>query len=423
MKKKFVIITIIAVLFLSPLLIISKLNDAGNLPKYQQKIWSKTFNVFMELPDILKSSFMIFSGKRSFSNLFNDYNVKFLPETQYIELKFNKKKLNFKKNSRFPFYIEFIDNNFIAITKEGDIYKSKLEGILSEDEKLNMNKVSTSNLFNKGEKNVKILDSLIIDNYIYLTKSYELQNCKKLEIIFAEIKDKLEFKSFKKFKECAVENLGAGRIQAFNFNGNDGILLSTTDSDNDKPGNKAQDDNSIFGKIVFIDFNNRQHNNFSKGHRNVQGLFVLNETILSTEHGPRGGDEINKIIFGKNYGWPIASYGYSYDRKDLIYKKSHEENNFEEPLFVFLPSIGISEVIILPDNFEQKWKNSALVSSLNGRSIYRVKFQNDKYEKVLYTEKIYIGERIRDIKYIEPINSIILALERTGSVGILKKLN
>ena len=102
---------------------------------------------------------------------------------------------------------------------------------------------------------------------------------------------------------------------------------------------------------------------------------------------------------------------------------SHEENNFEEPLFVFLPSIGISEVIILPDNFEQKWKNSALVSSLNGRSIYRVKFQNDKYEKVLYTEKIYIGERIRDIKYIEPINSIILALERTGSVGILKKLN
>ncbi len=251
MKKKFVIITIIAVLFLSPLLIISKLNDAGNMPKYQQKIWSKTFNVFMELPDILKSSFMIFSGKRSFSNLFNDYNVKFLPETQYIKLKFNKKKLNFKKNSRFPFYIEFIDNNFIAITKEGDIYKSKLEGILSEDEKLNMNKVSTSNLFNKGEKNVKILDSLIIDNNIYLTKSYELQNCKKLEIIFAEIKDKLKFKSFKKFKECAVENLGAGRIQAFNFNGNDGILLSTTDSDNDKPGNKAQDDNSIFGKIVF----------------------------------------------------------------------------------------------------------------------------------------------------------------------------
>ena len=54
-------------------------------------------------------------------------------------------------------------------------------------------------------------------------------------------------------------------------------------------------------------------------------------------------------------------------------------------------------------------------------SIYRVKFQNRNFDKVLYTEQIYIGERIRDIKYIKKFEIIILALERTGSIGVLKK--
>ena len=70
----------------------------------------------------------------------------------------------------------------------------------------------------------------------------------------------------------------------------------------------------------------------------------------------------------------------------------------------------------------KKWTNSALVTSLNGRSIYRVNFQDDKYDKILYLEKIYIGERIRDIKYVEKLNVIIIALETTGNIGILKNI-
>ena len=176
-----------------------------------------------------------------------------------------------------------------------------------------------------------------------------------------------------------------------------------------------------FWKIIFINLSDGEYQIFSKGHRNPQGIAVKDEIIISTEHGPRGGDEINKIIYNKNYGWPIASYGNSYENKNLTYKKSHEENFFEEPIFVFLPSIGISELIILPNEFDEKWNNNALVSSLNGRSIYRVKFQNRNFDKVLYTEQIYIGERIRDIKYIKKFEIIILALERTGSIGVLKK--
>ena len=90
-------------------------------------------------------------------------------------------------------------------------------------------------------------------------------------------------------------------------------------------------------------------------------------------------------------------------------------------MFSFLPSIGISELIILSEEFDPLWKDNVLVASLNDRSIYRVKFQNSNFDKVLYTEKIFIGERIRDIKYIESNELIVLALERTGSIGILTK--
>lgn len=421
MKKKYLIIFIVLLFLISPIFIISKINIAGNLPKYQQKLWGNAFLIFMELPDIVKSSFMIFSGKRNFSNLFNDYNVKFLPETQYLNLAFYKKKINFSKSSRLSFYVEEYEDSLIIITKNGEIFRAELNELSDKSKKLNTVKLEKKNLIKKGEKKLNILDSVIIDNKIYLTKTINQKNCKKLSIVFSEINDALSFETFKEFKECALQGIGAGRIQYYKFNSKKGILLSTADSDNDKPGTKAQDNKSIYGKIIFINLSNGEHEIFSKGHRNAQGLAVKDDIIISTEHGPRGGDEINRIIYDKNYGWPIASYGHSYEKKNLIYKKSHEENLFEEPLFVFLPSIGISELIILPDEFEEKWKHNALVTSLNGRSIYRVKFQNKNFDKILYLEKIYIGERIRDIKYIDKLNIIIMALERTGSVGILRK--
>ena len=80
-------------------------------------------------------------------------------------------------------------------------------------------------------------------------------------------------------------------------------------------------------------------------------------------------------------------------------------------------------MLITPENFEDKWKNSVLVTSLNGRSIYIVKFQTKKLNKIVYTEKIFIGERIRDIKYVDKLKLFIFSLERTGNIGIIKRMN
>ena len=229
-------------------------------------------------------------------------------------------------------------------------------------------------------------------------------------------------------EECNIK-FNAGRIKSYTHNNKKGLLLST-DADTTKKY-LAQDENSLFGKILFIDFEKKKPLIFSKGHRTPQGLLVDNNRIIATEHGPRGGDEINLIEYGNNYGWPIASYGepYEWQKKNterIQYLKNHDKNGFIEPIISFVPSIAINEIIKVPDKFSIHWKDSYLVSTLGGKVVYRVLLDKN-LSKVINYEKIYIGKRIRDLIYIEDYNVFILALEGSGepllsktpSIGIL----
>ena len=73
---------------------------------------------------------------------------------------------------------------------------------------------------------------------------------------------------------------------------------------------------------------------------------------------------------------------------------------------------------MVPNSFSKYWNDNYLVSSLNGRSLYRIKFDFN-YEKIFYYEKIFIGERIRDLLFNEEKNKIYLALEESGSIGVI----
>ena len=86
-------------------------------------------------------------------------------------------------------------------------------------------------------------------------------------------------------------------MQFYKHKNEKGLLITTSNHPNNRPDNKPQDINSIFGKILFIDFEKNNPIIFSKGHRVAQGLYTEGNLIISTEHGPRGGDEINKILF------------------------------------------------------------------------------------------------------------------------------
>ena len=176
----------------------------------------------------------------------------------------------------------------------------------------------------------------------------------------------------------------------------------------------AQDKNSFFGKIVEIDKKDLDkiivgHANdldikiFTSGHRNPQGLTKINESFFSVEHGPKGGDELNKIIKDKNYGWPLVSYGtqYDYDEKGKYYEVNHELNSFEEPLFALVPSVGISALNVCPTKLKEYYKKPCLLAlSLHGnelrpgRSII-IYLLNEKMNKVHSIEKILLRDDLK----------------------------
>ena len=195
----------------------------------------------------------------------------------------------------------------------------------------------------------------------------------------------------------------------------------------------AQDDKSIFGKILMLDpLKPNQFKIISKGHRNVQGLYVdqENQVILSTEHGPMGGDEVNvNTDFEKNilnFGWPISSYGEHYNYKERIdshkiYKiaplyKSHSKHG--------VPSIAISEIIKFHDhNSEVKtFLFGALGNDpLEGDMSLHIIILDKKYKTLLSHDVINIGSRVRDIINLGDSN-YLLSLETSSTLGFLTGL-
>jgi len=183
----------------------------------------------------------------------------------------------------------------------------------------------------------------------------------------------------------------------------------------------AQDDQSYWGKILKFEEIGDSFNVsiYSKGHRNPQGIFASKGKVYSVEHGPRGGDEINEIIEGNNYGWPNQSFGSEYDLK-MINKSFEGIQNYMDPLYVFLPSIGISHINECPKEYAAFYKpyDCLAVSSMKAGSIFFIVFTNNK---VLFSERIDLGSRIR--KFVVAENKIVAVTDHKGViVGEIKPL-
>jgi cytochrome c2 len=161
----------------------------------------------------------------------------------------------------------------------------------------------------------------------------------------------------------------------------------------------AQDPQSNFGKIFEIDVASGQSRILSKGHRNPQGLTLSTSGDLwSTEHGPAGGDELNLITAGANYGWPNVTLGTNYN----AYKWNDEEiagrhDGYQQPIFAWVPSIGVSNLLEVR-GFDERWNGDLLVGSLKAQTLFRLRLDHDR---VVYSEPIWIGQRLRDIAEFE----------------------
>lgn len=127
------------------------------------------------------------------------------------------------------------------------------------------------------------------------------------------------------------------------------------------------------------------------GHRNPYGLaFTPDGRLWETEMGPRGGDELNLIERGKNYGWPVVSEGENYDGVPIARHSTHPE--FEAPKLSWVPSISPTSLLIYSGNVFPEWKGSGLIGTLSGQSLVRVTFDGDTARKA---DRWDMGARIR----------------------------
>ena len=132
---------------------------------------------------------------------------------------------------------------------------------------------------------------------------------------------------------------------------------------------------------------------WSTGHRNPLGLaFAPDGRLWENEMGPRGGDELNLILPGRNYGWPQASNGNNYDGVDIPDHRSGDR--FEPPKLFWNPSISPAGLIIYSGNLFPQWKGDALFGALSGQALVHVRIRGDRATKA---DQWDMGRRIREV--------------------------
>ena len=361
-------------------------------------------------------------------------------------------------------YFASNDKNLFLITGTGILLTATLDVINSDlselkfktiktniDDYLAEYKKETDIFFTSTVKGVLIREDKIFisiiqkfkDKYNYTTKKKE--KCFKHAILKGDMNlNKIKLNNFFIIDECrsSYNDYVGGTLSNFKDNK---ILYTVGDfgvcerpayisEDNTKYCEKhnSQVMKSGLGKIFEIDVENKFSNIISLGHDNPQGLYYdkINNIIVSTEHGPMGGDEININRFPskddiKNFGYPISSYGehYGYPDPSSLFKyknaplhKSHKEYGFIEPTKYFVPSIAISAVNI--------FNNVLLVGSMGndvdeGDLSLHTYDINQKFE--LSNHNILpLDQRIRDIHVVSSTNQIFLFLETNGSIAILE---
>lgn len=152
---------------------------------------------------------------------------------------------------------------------------------------------------------------------------------------------------------------------------------------------------------------------FSYGHRNPQGLVydTTAQRILMMEHGPKGGDELNHVVAGKNYGWPAITYGVDYS--GAVISPFTEADGMEQPLNYWVPSIGPSGLTIYRGDLFPEWQGDLLLGSLINQEMRRLKLDGDT---VVIDEAIFpeISGRVRDVRVLT--DGSIVAVTDEGDV-------
>ena len=205
------------------------------------------YKTFKNLPVRLQVAIKIFIDQDYVNNLYNDYNVKYLPETQFLDVQFSKIELGFVEQIKSEyaglkktFFIDIYNQKILITDKKGNIFMLNRENILE--------KIKQPNNIKNNLNLDYVLDTFVKDENFYISFVETKNGCETMNVSMAKINnDYLEFKKILDSKECAITIQG-GRIQNINILDKKGILLTTGANIPDLPSQSAQNNESIFGK-------------------------------------------------------------------------------------------------------------------------------------------------------------------------------
>lgn len=254
------------------------------------------------------------------------------------------------------------------------------------------------------------------NSYIYLTYSSGTRRKNQTRIARAMLEGN-QLKDVKVIFEVSPTKRGGqhfgSRLQWLN----DGTLLASIGDGGNPPlkidgeliRKQAQKLDSYLGKIIrinddgsipennpFLDQENANPAIWSYGHRNIQGLTIDKKTgqIWSTEHGSRGGDELNKVVAGENYGWPVVTHSQEYTGGEISDKRSLP--GMVDPLVVWTPAIAPSGLTFYDGDKFMDWKGDLFAGGLVAREVIHIDL-NDAGE-IVAKYPIKFEQRVRDVK-------------------------
>jgi cytochrome c2 len=296
------------------------------------------------------------------------------------------------KLEKLLYRVPFNREEFIRDTaKRNDIATAffRTGGIVAQESRTGFRLFVSHHYWNREKECTTIRVSMAVGSYLTFA-------ARDSSISWETIFESNPCMKFKKISHPFAGHIMGGRLALLNP---DKLVLALGDQGFDGLSasvDLVQDATASYGKTILIELDTRVASIYSAGHRNPQGLHVDRQgNIWSTEHGPRGGDELNLILEGRNYGWPIVTYGTGYGKRSWpLNPMQGRHEGFERPVYVWMPSIGISNFIRYQGELFKLWQDDLLVSSLGGKSLWRVRLDEGR---VIFAERIPIGQRIRDI--------------------------